>query len=114
MRNGCAWNTQPVFPGFEHATLPRHGYRVGLAGKVRQLQSDFPFEHVAGFDANCVRSPTRTHQLDAVNEFMRRDKKQPFCLVVALVEPHVPWVMGDASTCQQRASNCRPTFMTPN
>ena len=28
---------------------------------------------------------------------MQRDAKQPFCLVVALVEPHVPWVMGDPS-----------------
>ena len=23
------------------------------------------------------------------------NKNQPFCLVVALVEPHVPWIMGD-------------------
>jgi uncharacterized sulfatase len=28
---------------------------------------------------------------------MARDRQQPFCLVVALVEPHVPWVMGDPS-----------------
>ena len=28
---------------------------------------------------------------------MAQDNQQPFCLVVALVEPHVPWVMGDAS-----------------
>ena len=27
----------------------------------------------------------------------RRPEGQPFCLVVALVEPHVPWVMGDPS-----------------
>ena len=100
MRNGCAWNHSASLP--ETLSMPHYlgalGYRVGLAGKVHVLPKQaFPFEHVAGFDANCVRSPTRTHQLDAVNEFMRRDKKQPFCLVVALVEPHVPWVMGDAS-----------------
>jgi uncharacterized sulfatase len=28
---------------------------------------------------------------------MQRNADEPFCLVVALVEPHVPWVMGDAS-----------------
>jgi uncharacterized sulfatase len=44
-----------------------------------------------------VRNPTLPHEIEAVREFMSRDRQQPFCLVVALVEPHVPWVMGDAS-----------------
>jgi uncharacterized sulfatase len=35
--------------------------------------------------------------LAGIQEFMTRDSDSPFCLVVALVEPHVPWVMGDAS-----------------
>jgi len=74
------------------------GYRVGLAGKVHVLPKPaFPFESVKGFDANCVRNPTHDHDMSALNEFMQRDSLQPFCLVVALVEPHVPWVMGDAS-----------------
>jgi uncharacterized sulfatase len=57
----------------------------------------FPFESVAGFDKNCVRNPTKPHDTSAIQAFMTRDAEQPFCLVVALVEPHVPWVMGDAS-----------------
>ena len=82
--------------------MPHHlgalGYRVGIAGKVHvKPAAAFPFESVAGFDPNCVRNPTRDHELDGIHSFMSRDEGQPFCLVVALVEPHVPWVMGDAS-----------------
>ncbi len=100
MRNGCAWNHSASRPGTR--SLPHHlkplGYRAGIAGKVHVLPADsYPFEDVPGFDPNCVRNPTRAHDLAGVREFMTRDKSQPFCLVVALTEPHVPWVMGDAS-----------------
>ena len=100
MSNGCAWNHSASFP--ETKSMPHHlgklGYRVGLAGKVHVLPGRaFPFEKVTGFDSNCVRDPTRSHDLSSVAEFIGRDAGQPFCLVVALVEPHVPWVMGDAS-----------------
>lgn len=99
MRNGCAWNHSSSLP--QTLSMPHHlgklGYRVGLAGKVHVAPGKaFPFETVRGFDKNCVRNPTQTHELSAVREFMTRDEG-PFCLVVALVEPHVPWVMGDAS-----------------
>lgn len=52
---------------------------------------------MGGFDGNCVRNPTRAHDLKSVSEFIARKGDEPFCLVVALVEPHVPWVMGDPS-----------------
>ncbi len=100
MRNGCAWNhsaSRGVTRSLPHY-LGELDYRVGLAGKVHVApRKAFPFEQVDGFDKSCVRNPTQTHNLAAVSEFMSRDPKQPFCLVVALVEPHVPWVMGDAS-----------------
>ncbi|MGI9474766.1 MAG: sulfatase family protein [Rubripirellula sp.] len=100
MRNGCAWNHSASLPGTQ--SMPHHlgqrGYRVGIAGKVHVLpKKSFPFENVGGFDKSCVRNPTKPHQLSAVDEFITRDSVQPFCLVVALVEPHVPWVMGDPS-----------------
>ena len=100
MSNGCAWNHSASFPNVK--SLPHHlgkvGYRVGLAGKVHvKPAAAFPFEEVSGFDRNCVRNPTRPHDLAQVKQFISRDQEQPFCLVVALVEPHVPWVMGDAS-----------------
>ncbi|HBJ86996.1 MAG TPA: heparan N-sulfatase [Verrucomicrobiales bacterium] len=100
MRNGCAWNHSSCRP--ETKSLPHHlapaGYRTGIAGKVHVTPKPcFPFEDVPGFDANAVRDPTNPHDLAGVKSFITRDKAQPFCLVVALTEPHVPWVMGDAS-----------------
>ncbi|MFN3193236.1 MAG: sulfatase [Aureliella sp.] len=100
MRNGCAWNHSASRNGVR--SLPHFfgdaGYRVGIAGKIHVKPDDvFPFEKVDGFDRSCVRNPTKQHDLSAIRQFISRDKKQPFCLVVALVEPHVPWVMGDAS-----------------
>ena len=100
MRNGCAWNHSASRPTV--TSMPQHlkalGYRVGIAGKVHvKPQKAFPFVKVGGFDPNCVRNPTRRHDLKSVGEFISRAGDQPFCLVVALVEPHVPWVMGDAS-----------------
>jgi uncharacterized sulfatase len=100
MRNGCNWNHSASLP--DTLSMPQHlgelGYRVGLAGKVHVgPRQAFPFEMVDGFDKNCVRDPTQAHHVDGVTEFMTRDDQSPFCLVIALVEPHVPWVMGDAS-----------------
>lgn len=100
MTNGCAWNHSNSRP--ETKSLPHHlgalGYRVGLSGKVHVgPQQAFPFEYVGGFDKSCVRNPTQAHDLSTTQAFMTRDKNQPFALVIALVEPHVPWVMGDAS-----------------
>ena len=57
--------------------------------------SVFPFEQVDGFDPNCVRNPTEPHDLGSIKQFMAEEN--PFCLIIALTEPHVPWVMGDAS-----------------
>ncbi|MEQ9411629.1 MAG: sulfatase [Fuerstiella sp.] len=99
MQNGCAWNHSASRP--QTTSMPQHlkalGYRVGIAGKVHvKPQNVFPFENVSGFDPSCVRNPTRAHDLAGVRRFLSQDTN-PFCLVVALVEPHVPWVMGDAS-----------------
>lgn len=99
MRNGCAWNHSASRSNI--TSMPHHlkslGYRVGLAGKVHvQPDQTFPFENVPGFDPNCVRNPTRPHDTKYIKSFMGQ-KDQPFCLVIALVDPHVPWVMGDKS-----------------
>ncbi|UCG47748.1 MAG: sulfatase [Phycisphaerales bacterium] len=100
MRNGCAWNHSASRPDI--TTMPHHlstlGYRVGLAGKVHvKPDKVFAFTRVGGFDTSCTRNPTRPHNLQPIRNFMQADESRPFCLVVALVEPHVPWVMGDAS-----------------
>jgi N-sulfoglucosamine sulfohydrolase len=100
LRNGCAWNHSASRPTTR--SLPEYlrsiGYHVGIAGKVDVFPSKcFPFEDVPGFDSNCVRNPTKPHSLAGAREFITRKPGEPFCLVVALVEPHVPWVMGDPS-----------------
>lgn len=100
IRNGCAWNHSASRSDLESMPhyLGRLGYRVGLAGKVHvKPDKAFPFESVPGFDPNCVRNPTLPHDLAGVRKFMTQKADEPFCLVIALVEPHVPWVMGDPS-----------------
>ena len=101
LANGCCWNhsaSRPETKSLPHLLRPL-GYRVGIAGKVHvEPATAFPFDRVAGFDANCVRAPTRQHDLKGIADYMSKaEHDSPFCLVVALVEPHVPWVMGDAS-----------------
>ncbi len=113
MRNGCAWNHSASRPGTR--SLPQHlapaGYRTGLAGKVHVLPAaSYPFEDVPGFDPSCTRAPTHAHDLTGVREFITRDQKQPFCLVIALTEPHVPWVMGDASQYPPRQLKLPPNI----
>ncbi|MDG2124157.1 MAG: sulfatase-like hydrolase/transferase, partial [Verrucomicrobiales bacterium] len=111
MTNGCAWNHSASRPGTTGMAqhLGAAGYRVGLAGKVHvKPAAAFPFEKVEGFDPNCVRNPTRAHELGGIGAFM--GKEEPFCLVVALVEPHVPWVMGDASQYPRKKLKLPPNL----
>ena len=99
MRNGCCWNHSGSRPGTR--SLPHYlgdlGYRVGLAGKIHVTpRSCYPFEMVEGAERGCV---SQTAKLDPapIGAFMARDARQPFCLTVALVVPHCPWTVGDAS-----------------
>lgn len=113
MRNGCAWNHSASRPNI--TSMPHHlkslGYRVGLAGKVHVKPAKvFPFEKVGGFDASCVRNPTKPHDTQHIRRFMTDNQNQPFCLVVALVEPHVPWVMGNASKYPPRKLKLPPNI----
>lgn len=100
LRNGCTWNHAASRNGLK--TMPQRlgalGYRVGLTGKVHvKPASTFPFKMVNGFERSCTRNPTMPHNLAGIREFMSGDGDEPFCLVIALVESHVPWVMGDPS-----------------
>jgi uncharacterized sulfatase len=98
MSNGCSWNHSASRP--ETRSLPHYlrllGYRVGLTGKLHvKPKTAFPFDNVPGFDPSCVRNPTQPHDLEKIIEYMKDE--EPFCLVIGLVEPHIPWTMGDAS-----------------
>lgn len=113
VRNGCAYNHSASRP--ETQSLPHYlkpaGYRVGITGKVHvNPEKAFPFENVPGFDGNCVRNPTQPHDVKGIREFMTRDE-DPFCLAVCLVEPHVPWVMGDASAYPPKSLKLTPNMV---
>ncbi len=73
------------------------GYRVGLSGKDHVGPPlSFPYEEIPGLTKNCV-SATDDYTFDHVREFMTRGRDEPFLLVTAFIQPHVPWTMGDPS-----------------
>lgn len=101
LTNGCSWNhsaSRPDTKSLPHLLKPL-GYRVGIAGKIHVKPANaFPFDDVPGFDKSCVRDPTHNHDLSGISDYMSASQNDsPFCLVIALVDPHLPWVMGDAS-----------------
>ncbi len=87
------------------------GYRVGIAGKlhIKPLEN-FPFEMVPGFVENCV-SNDPSYTTDGIEEFMSRDKDQPFCLVLASINPHMPSTGGDASVFDRSRLVLPPYFV---
>lgn len=111
MSNGCAWNHSASRP--ETRSLPHYlrplGYRVGIAGKVHvKPDAAFPFDAVEGFDPSCVRAPTNPHDLSGMKHYLAGE--EPFCLVIGLTEPHVPWVMGDASQYPRKKLKLPPNL----
>lgn len=99
MRNGAAWNHCQSYS--ETKSMPHYlralGYKVGITGKMHiEPAQAYPFDLVKGFDSNCVRRPTLPHRLEGIRTYME-EGEDPFALVIALVEPHKPWVMGDPS-----------------
>jgi uncharacterized sulfatase len=111
MSNGCAWNhsaSRPETRSLPHFLRPM-GYKVGIAGKVHVKPADaFPFDQVEGFDPSCVRDPTQPHDLAPALEYIKGD--EPFCLVICLVESHIPWVMGDASQYPKKKIQLPPNL----
>lgn len=95
--NGVAWNHARARTGTESMVqyLGKQGYRTGIAGKTHiKPKETFPFEIVPGVESNAV-AETSDFDPEGIREFITKDKKQPFCLVVGLTSPHVPWTVGD-------------------
>lgn len=98
-QNGVCWNHSIARTGTKSIVqyLDQYGYRTGIAGKVHANPKEvFPFEMVEGVERNPV-SVTANYDPEKLREFIIKDKKQPFCLVTALVVPHIPWTVGDPS-----------------
>ena len=72
------------------------GYKVGLTGKTHFDVSDF--HKISGFESNGNHSAP-TWEMSGVKEFMEtsQSENQPFCVVVASVNAHHPWTVGDPS-----------------
>ncbi|RYX86433.1 sulfatase atsG [bacterium] len=103
VRSGAYPNHAIVKPGVK--SLPHYlkplGYRVGLVGKQHYGPAEnFPFEY-PGQDGGAEDEENENAEKDlnygAAEQFINRDKKQPYLLVVAAHEPHSPWNKGDAS-----------------
>jgi len=98
--NGCVVNHSPTKVGTLSMVqrLSKLGYRVGITGKIHiSPQSVYPFEKIKGFPAGCTASGNKPASWEGVTEFMTRDDKQPFCLVIASINAHSPWDAGDIS-----------------
>lgn len=109
-RSGASWNHSAARPGTKSIChyLGHAGYRVGLTGKYHVVPRDsFPFEKIKGFEPGCVKL-TAAHEVSGVRDFIGRDHEQPFCLVVGLVTPHVPWSVGDPSHFNQKKLQLPP------
>lgn len=87
------------------------GYRVGLAGKwhIRPVEN-FPFEVVPGFPEGCT-SRNNDYHTNGIRKFMERNSSQPFCLVLASINPHAPWTGGDASVFDRDKLQLPPQFV---
>lgn len=101
VRNGAHPNHSRVKEGVK--SLPHYleplGYRVGIVGKRHEAPAEaFPFEFLGGSHGDGGKTPDGEDlPLEAAKEFIERDPKQPWCLVVASNQPHTPWSRGDVS-----------------
>jgi len=98
VRNGAYPNHSKVYPGVRSIVhyLGDLGYRVALTGKKHFGPAEsFPFEFLKGRDHD--GGTGKDLQFKAAEAFVRRDKNQPYCLIVASNQPHGPWNRGDAS-----------------
>lgn len=97
--NGSLWNHSHTYPKTPSIVnhLRKRNYRIGIAGKIHVFpETNFPFEKIDGVERNPVAN-TAEYDGKQIENFITRDRKQAFCLVVGFTMPHVPWTVGDAS-----------------
>jgi uncharacterized sulfatase len=109
VRNGAYPNHSKVYPGVKSIAhyLQDLGYRVALTGKKHiGPPASFPFEFFPGREHD--DGDGKDLQFDAAEAFIRRDEKQPYCLIVTSNQPHGPWNRGDASAYDARKLTVPP------
>jgi len=70
------------------------GYKFGLTGKTHFDVSDF--HKIPGFESNGNHSAP-AWEMSGMKQFIETSKNQPFCVVVASVNAHHPWTVGNPS-----------------
>lgn len=96
VRNGAYGNHTRVYEGVKSVAhyFRALGYRVGISGKGHIFpHKAFPFER-AGKENNGPEGES-SFGIQQTRKFMARNKKQPFFLVIASTNPHLPWNRGD-------------------
>ena len=119
VRNGAYPNHALVRAGTK--SLPHHlkalGYRCACVGKTHFGPStSYPFDRMVamrGEKAGGKGEDSGDGELDAtaMEQFIRSDAKQPFCLYVATHEPHGPWTKGDKSAYGDPAQLKLPPYL---
>ena len=83
------------------------GYRVGLAGKQHIApNSVYPFEVVG--KQNKGAGGATTFGLAGVERFVKRNRQQPFFLIIASSNPHGPWTRGNPYLYDEKKLNIPP------
>ena len=89
--------------------LKNLGYRVGHAGKIHiKPKEAFPFEYIEGFPRAAMSEKPLPADLSGIREFMKRDEKQPFCLVIYSIHPHYPYTTGNRLLYNEDSLKLRP------
>jgi N-sulfoglucosamine sulfohydrolase len=119
VRNGAYPNHSQVRPGTR--SLPHHlkslGYRSACVGKTHfGPAASYPFDKMMGMrgeDPGGKGEDSGDGDLDtaAMEQFVRSDAKQPFCLYIATHEPHSPWTKGDKSAYGDPANLKLPPYL---
>lgn len=112
LRNGACWNHSGVRSNIKSIVqyMEELGYRVGIAGKIHaDPKSVYSWDLVEGLERNCA-IPGAAYDKAGMLSYMKQNGDQPFCLIVALVVPHVPWTEGDASHFKQDELNL-PSYL---
>lgn len=95
VRNGAYPNHSKVYPGIQ--SMPHYldnlGYHTALIGKRHEAPKEiFPFEFLGGRHHD--NGEGIDLDLDKVKIFMEENKGNPWSLVVASNQPHMPWNRG--------------------
>lgn len=79
------------------------GYRVGLAGKKHiSPKNVYPFEDINGICGKAAESKPKPDDWTGVENFIKRDPKQPFCVVIGSIHAHSPWTVGDTGHWKEK------------